>query len=247
MILRRKHSLSANEIKKAEKRGYSIALDGPAGAGKSTIAKTLAERLSYIYVDTGAMYRALSVYFLSLGLKPEDEEGIAKAVRDAKVGISYQEGQQHVLLNGTDVTDKLRTEEVSDMASRSSRYAAVRTHLLSLQRSLAKTQNVIMDGRDIGTVVLPDATLKVFLTASTEVRAKRRYDQLKTQGILNGETLSEIEADIRERDYRDTHRENAPLKQAEDAVLLDSSLLSAEDVLTEIIRLLEERISHEDE
>ncbi|MDO4266674.1 MAG: (d)CMP kinase [Eubacteriales bacterium] len=224
---------------------HSIALDGPAGAGKSTIAKSLARRLSYIYVDTGAMYRALSVYFLSLGLDPDDEKGISEAVGAAEVGIVYRDGQQHVLLNGTDVTDRLRTEEVSDMASRSSAYAAVRAHLLSLQRGLAKTQNVIMDGRDIGTVVLPCATLKVFLTASPAVRAKRRYDQLVSQGILNGATLSEIEADIRARDYRDSHRENAPLKQAEDAVLLDSSSLNAEEVQTEIIRLLEERVGHE--
>ena len=239
--------MNADQRNRMQKKGHSIALDGPAGAGKSTIAKSLAKRLSYIYVDTGAMYRALSVYFLSRGLKPEDEEGISEAVGSAEVMIRYHEGQQHVLLNGEDVTGRLRTEEVSDMASRSSRYASVRAHLLSLQRELAQTQDVIMDGRDIGTVVLPEATLKIFLTASPQVRAKRRYDQLKEQGILNGETLSGIEADIRERDYRDSHRENAPLKQAEDAVLLDSSGLTAAEVEDEIIRLLQEKLAHENE
>ena len=221
---------------------YSIALDGPAGAGKSTIAKELAKKLSYTYVDTGAMYRALAVFFLKQGLSAEDEAGISAAVKDAKIGISYQDGQQHVLLNGEDVTDRLRTEDVSAMASKTSQYAAVRAHLLSQQQGLAKTQNVIMDGRDIGTVVLPDATLKIFLTADSAVRAKRRYEQLRAQGQLCGAKLETIQAEIEERDERDMHREHAPLRQAEDAVRVDSSKMSAEEVAAEIMRLLEARI-----
>lgn len=220
---------------------YSIALDGPAGAGKSTIAKELAKKLSYTYVDTGAMYRALAVFFLEQELSAGDEAGISDAVKDAKIGISYQDGQQHVLLNGEDVTDRLRTEDVSAMASKTSQYAAVRAHLLSQQQGLAKTQNVIMDGRDIGTVVLPDATLKVFLTADSAVRARRRYEQLRAQGQLCGATLETIQAEIEERDDRDMHREHAPLRQAEDAVRVDSSKMSAEEVTAEIMRLLEAR------
>ena len=226
---------------------YSIALDGPAGAGKSTIAKELAKKLSYTYVDTGAMYRALAVFFLKQGLSAEDEAGISAAVKDAKIGISYQDGQQHVLLNGEDVTDRLRTEDVSAMASKTSQYAAVRAHLLSQQQGLAKTQNVIMDGRDIGTVVLPDATLKIFLTADSAVRAKRRYEQLRAQGQLCGATLESIQAEIEERDERDMHREHAPLRQAEDAVRIDSSKMSAEEVAAEIMRLLEARIRAQQE
>lgn len=221
---------------------YSIALDGPAGAGKSTIAKKLAEKLSYIYVDTGAMYRALAVWFLKRGLSASDEAGICEAVKDAGISLSYLNGQQHVFLNGEDVTPQLRTEAVSAMASETSQYAAVRAHLLSQQQELAKKQNVIMDGRDIGTVVLPDATLKVFLTASPAVRAKRRYEQLLEQGDLGGETLGTIQAEIEARDYRDSHREHAPLCRAEDAVLLDSSEMSAEEVEEEIARLLTERL-----
>lgn len=220
---------------------HSIALDGPAGAGKSTIAKAVAKRLSYIYVDTGAMYRALAVYFIGKGLSAEDEDSISEAVKDAAVKIVYKDGQQHVILNGADVTGKLRTEEVSAMASKSSQYAAVRAHLLALQQGLAKTQNVIMDGRDIGTVVLPDATLKVFLTARPEVRAQRRYDQLAAQGMLGEATFDEILADIKERDNRDSHREHAPLRQAEDAVLLDSSDLTEAEVEAKIIEALSKK------
>ena len=194
---------------------YSIALDGPAGAGKSTVAKSIAEKLSWVYVDTGAMYRA-----------------------GAEVSISYPDGTQHVLLNGKDVTGKLREETVSAMASKSSQYAAVRARLLSLQRELARTADVIMDGRDIGTVVLPEATLKVFLTASPRIRAERRYEQLRQQGKLQGATLPEIEAEIRDRDHRDSHRENAPLRQAEDAILLDSTSLTEEEVVLRIVEAL---------
>lgn len=222
----------------------SIALDGPAGAGKSTIAKSLAKRLSCVHVDTGAMYRALAVCFLDHGLSAENEAEISKAAERADVEIRYQDGEQRVLLCGTDVTDRLRTEEVSAMASKTSQYPAVRARLLDLQRALAETQDVIMDGRDIGTVVLPDATLKIFLTASAEVRAKRRYDQLLEQGNLNGATLSEIEAEIRERDYRDSHRAEAPLCRAEDAILIDSSAHSAEETEEAIVKALSERTEY---
>lgn len=220
---------------------YSIALDGPAGAGKSTVAKAIAEKLSWVYVDTGAMYRALALYFIEKELAPEDEAGISEAAAGAEVRISYPDGTQHVLLNGKDVTGKLREETVSAMASKSSQYAAVRARLLSLQRELAKTADVIMDGRDIGTVVLPEATLKVFLTASPRIRAERRYEQLRQQGKLQGATLSEIEAEIRDRDHRDSHRENAPLRQAEDAILLDSTGLTEEEVVLRIVEALSQK------
>lgn len=220
---------------------YSIALDGPAGAGKSTVAKAIAEKLSWVYVDTGAMYRALALYFIEKELAPEDEAGISEAAAGAEVRISYPDGTQHVLLNGKDVTGKLREETVSAMASKSSQYAAVRARLLSLQRELAKTADVIMDGRDIGTVVLPEATLKVFLTASPRIRAERRYEQLRQQGKLQGATLSEIEAEIRDRDHRDSHRENAPLRQAEDAILLDSTSLTEEEVVLRIVEALSQK------
>ena len=217
---------------------YSIALDGPAGAGKSTVAKAIAEKLSWVYVDTGAMYRALALYFIEKELAPEDEAGISEAAAGAEVSISYPDGTQHVLLNGKDVTGKLREETVSAMASKSSQYAAVRARLLSLQRELARKADVIMDGRDIGTVVLPEATLKVFLTASPRIRAERRYEQLRRQGKLQGATLSEIEAEIRDRDHRDSHRKNAPLRQAEDAILLDSTSLTEEEVVLRIVEAL---------
>ena len=221
---------------------YQIALDGPAGVGKSTIAKNLSEKLSFIYVDTGALYRALSVYFLDRGLLPSDEEGIRAVLPDISVEIRYEGGEQHVLVNGTDVTKRLRTKEVSNMASCSSQYRAVREKLLETQRELAARYNVIMDGRDIGTVILPDATLKVYLTAEPRIRAERRYNQLREQNELSGETLESIEQDIRERDFRDENREHAPLKQAKDAVLLDTSHLTIREVEERIESLLRERI-----
>ena len=221
---------------------YQIALDGPAGVGKSTIAKNLSEKLSFIYVDTGALYRALSVYFLDRGLLPSDEEGIRAVLPDISVEIRYEGGEQHVLVNGTDVTKRLRTKEVSNMASCSSQYRAVREKLLETQRELAARYNVIMDGRDIGTVILPDATLKVYLTAEPRIRAERRYHQLREQNALSGETLESIEQDILERDFRDENREHAPLKQAEDAVLLDTSHLTIREVEERIESLLRERI-----
>lgn len=217
---------------------YNIAIDGPAGAGKSTIAKMLARDLGYIYVDTGAMYRAMACYFLQNGIRAEDEAKIADACANVDVTISYRDGEQQVLLNGENVTGKIRTEEVGKMASTISVYPTVRSKLVELQHALAKTENVIMDGRDIGTVVLPDADVKIYLTASSAVRAKRRYDELTAKGVDCD--LEEIEKDIIDRDYRDMHREISPLKQAEDAVLLDTSDLDIDGVVQEMKRIIAE-------
>lgn len=212
--------------------GYNVAIDGPAGAGKSTVAKRVAKELGFIYVDTGAMYRALAVYFLKQGLKPEEAERIASACKEAVVTISYEEGMQQVYLNGENVTSLLRTEEVGNMASVSSAVPEVRAQLLELQRELAKSQDVVMDGRDIGTNILPNADVKVYLTASVETRAKRRYLELTEKGVACN--LDEIAHDIEERDTRDMNREIAPLKQAEDAVYVDSSDMSIEEVVSAI-------------
>lgn len=222
----------------------SIAIDGPAGVGKSTIAKMLAEELKYVYVDTGALYRAIAVYLSDCGISPDDlqEKRTADLIRDIRVEIRYEDGTQHVLVNGTDVTGRLRTQEISRMASVTSAIPCVREKLLDLQRELAEKYDVIMDGRDIGTVVLPQATLKLFLTASAYVRAKRRYDQLKESGILGDETLSSIQKEIEERDYQDSHREIAPLKPADDAVIVDSSDLSMEEEIRMILSHLKEKI-----
>lgn len=222
----------------------SIAIDGPAGVGKSTIAKLLAQKLGYVYVDTGALYRAIAVFLSDCGINPDDlqERRIADLIRDIRVEIRYEDGTQHVLVNGTDVTGRLRTQEISRMASVTSALSCVREKLLDLQRELAEKYDVIMDGRDIGTVVLPKATLKLFLTASACVRAKRRYDQLKESGILGEETLSSIQKEIEERDYQDSHREIAPLKPAADAVIVDSSDLSIEEEIRMIQSHLKEKI-----
>lgn len=212
---------------------FNIAIDGPAGAGKSTIAKMVAARLGFIYVDTGAMYRAMALYFLRKGIGKEDEAAIAAACGDIEISIQYEGGIQQVILNGENVSGLIRTEEVGNMASASSVYAAVRQKLLELQRTLAASANVIMDGRDIGTCILPDAQAKIYLTASSHVRALRRYKELVDKGQTCN--LEEIEQDIIERDYRDMHREIAPLKQAEDAVLVDSSQMSIDQVIEAII------------
>ena len=222
---------------------FNIAIDGPAGAGKSTIAKTLAKELGFVYVDTGAMYRAMAYYFLQQGIDKDDEAGITAAVDGADVTIRYEEGAQQVLLNGENVTGSLRTEQVGNMASATSIYPAVRTKLVALQQKLAKTTDVIMDGRDIGTCVLPDAQVKIYLTASVETRADRRYKEL----IEKGETadLAKIAADIEERDYRDMHREMSPLRQAEDALLVDSSEMSIDEVVAVIRAIAAEKRGRE--
>ena len=215
--------------------GYNIAIDGPAGAGKSTIAKLAAKKLGYVYVDTGAMYRALAIHFLDAGIAADDKEAIAGACESAEVTIKYLDSVQHVYLNGVDVTSRIREEAVGNMASKSSSIPEVRAKLLELQRTLAREEDVIMDGRDIGTNILPEADLKIYLTASTKTRADRRYKELTEKNIECD--YDEIYKDIEERDKRDMEREIAPLKQAEDAVLIDSSDMGIEEVVSEIIRL----------
>lgn len=215
--------------------GYQVAIDGPAGAGKSTIAKLVAKEKGFIYVDTGAMYRALAVYFLDQGIRAEDTDKIIRAVGQAEVKIRYEEGLQQVYLNGVNVTGRLREEAVGNMASKSSAIPEVRAKLLNLQRGLAQEEDVVMDGRDIGTCVLPEADVKVFLTASVETRARRRYDELQEKGVSCD--LEEIKADIRERDERDMTRETAPLRQADDAVLIDSSDMTIPEVTAAIAEL----------
>ena len=217
-----------------EKMGYNVAIDGPAGAGKSTIAKLVAKEKGYIYVDTGAMYRGLAIHFLKKGIDPENKEAVAKACQDAEVTIGYENGIQQIYLNGENVTEMLRTEEVGNMASKTSAIPEVREKLLDLQRSLAREKDVIMDGRDIGTNILPGADVKIYLTASVETRAERRYKELKEKGEKCD--LAEISRDIRERDERDMTREIAPLKKAEDAVLVDSSDMTIKEVVDEICR-----------
>ena len=215
--------------------GYNVAIDGPAGAGKSTIAKLVAKEKGFIYVDTGAMYRGLAIHFLNQGIQADETEKVIKACQDAEVTIRYENGIQQVYLTGANITSRLRDEEVGNMASMTSAIPEVRAKLLELQQNLARTQNVIMDGRDIGTCVLPNADVKIFLTASVETRAKRRYDELMAKGVSCN--LNEIESDIRERDYRDMTREIAPLKQAEDAVKVDSSYMTIPEVVDKIVEL----------
>ena len=214
---------------------YSIAIDGPAGAGKSTIAKLIAKRKGYIYVDTGAMYRAIALYFIEQGIDASEQNKMSEEVANANVTISYENGEQIVWLNGRNVNGLIRTEEVGRMASLSSANKEVRRKLVELQQALANKENVVMDGRDIGTCVLPNANVKLYLTADSHVRALRRYEELKAKGQEC--ELDIIEKDIIERDYQDMHRELSPLKQAEDAVLLDSSDMSIEQVADAIIHL----------
>lgn len=214
--------------------GYNIAIDGPAGAGKSTIAKKVAKKLGYIYVDTGALYRGMAVYFLENGVSADETEQIGKMCRQAVVTLGYEDGVQQVYLNGENITAKLREEEVGKMASVSSAIKEVRLQLLELQRDLASKENVVMDGRDIGTNVLPQAETKIYLTASVETRAKRRFLELQEKGVPC--VLEEIAKDIEDRDYRDMNRDVAPLKQAEDAVYIDSSEMSIDEVVAEILK-----------
>ena len=201
--------------------GYNVAIDGPAGAGKSTIAKLVAKEKGYIYVDTGAMYRGLAIHFLDKGIQPQETEKVIEACKDAEVTIAYEDAVQHVYLNGKDISSRLRNEEVGNMASVTSAIPEVRKKLLELQQNLAKTQNVIMDGRDIGTTVFPDAELKIFVTATPEIRAQRRYDELKAKG--QEASFDEILENVKQRDYIDQNREVSPLRKADDALLLDNT------------------------
>ncbi len=218
---------------------FNIAIDGPAGAGKSTIAKEIAKKINFVYVDTGAMFRSMALYLLNNNIDPENEELVSKSCPDMDITITYVDGEQQVILNGENVSGKIRTEEVGKTASTIAKYGAVRTKLLELQRALAAKEQVIMDGRDIGTAVLPNAELKVYLTASSDERARRRVKQLEENGMAAD--FEEIKADIIKRDEQDMNREIAPLKQADDAILVDSSDMSVEEVIDHIVSLYQER------
>lgn len=215
----------------------NIAIDGPAGAGKSTIAKAVAKKKGFIYVDTGAMYRAMAFFMLQKGIARDDAEAISQKCQEADITITYENGEQIVWLNGENVNAYLRTEEVGNMASVSSAQPAVRKKLVELQQALAAKSDCIMDGRDIGTCVLPNAQVKIYLTASSAVRAKRRFEELTAKGETCN--LDKIQKDIEERDYRDMHREHSPLKQAEDAILVDTSDMNIDEVIAHIISLCE--------
>ena len=219
----------------------SVAIDGPAGAGKSTIARRLARELGYRYVDTGAIYRTVA-YFMDLwGVSPKDVDGVTRYIDELTVGIEYDEdGVQHMIMNGMDVTEDIRSQDISQKASLISAHAVVREMLLDMKREVARRFNVIMDGRHIGTVVLPNATVKIFLTASAEVRAKRRTDELLAKG--QKADYDTVLKEIRQRDYQDTHREIAPLKMARDSVKVDTSDMTLEEVVAEIRRIVKEKI-----
>ena len=220
---------------------YSIAIDGPAGAGKSTIAKALAKDLGFRYVDTGAIYRTVAYFLDLLGISPKDIDGVERYIDELTIGIEYDEdGLQHMIMNGMDVTGDIRTQDISQKASLVSAHAVVRDVLLDMQRDVAKTHNVIMDGRDIGTVVLPKANVKIFLTASAEVRAQRRYDELIAKG--QKANLPTILKEIQQRDYQDTHRPIAPLKMARDSIKVDTSELSIDEVIAKIKGIVAEKI-----
>lgn len=220
---------------------YAIAIDGPAGAGKSTIAKALAKELGYYYVDTGAIYRTVAYFLDLLGVSPKDADGVERYIDELTIGIEYdEEGKQRMIMNGMDVTGEIRTQDISQKASLVSAHAVVREVLLDMQRDVAKAHNVIMDGRDIGTVVLPKADVKIFLTASPEVRAKRRTDELIAKG-----QKAEYEVVLKEiiqRDYQDTHRGIAPLKMARDSVKLDTSEMNIDGVMAEMKRIIGQKI-----
>ena len=220
----------------------SIAIDGPSGVGKSSVAKSLAEKQGYVYIDTGAMFRGIGVYVIGKGIDINDKQAVCDALKDIDETIKYIDGVQHVFVNGEDVTSKLRTEDVSKAASVTSQYQPVRDKVLELEREIAKHEHCIMDGRDIGTVVLPDATLKIYMIATPEIQAKRRYNQLVEMNKLGDATYESILADIKERDYRDSHRENAPLKKADDAIEVDTSELTKEEVIETVWKLLQQKL-----
>ena len=219
----------------------AIAIDGPAGAGKSTIARRLAAELGYCYVDTGAIYRTVAYFLDLLGISPKDADGVARYLDELTVGITYdEEGKQHMIMNGMDVTEDIRTQEISQKASLVSANPLVREMLLDLQRDMAKEYNVIMDGRDIGTVVLPNASLKIYLTASAEKRAQRRYEEYVQKG--QKATYQEVLADQKQRDYDDSHRKIAPLKKAGDAIEVDTSDLTLQESIDTVIGLMREKL-----
>ena len=220
----------------------SIAIDGPAGAGKSTIAKRLAKELGFMYVDTGAIYRTVAYFFDLWGVAPKDIDGITRYIDELNIGIEYdEEGVQHMIMNGIDVTDDIRTPEISQKASLVSAHAIVRDMLLDMQRDVAKEYDVIMDGRDIGTVVLPKATVKIFLTASAEVRAKRRCEELNAKGMKAN--YNQVLKDIQQRDYQDTHRDVAPLKMCRDSVKLDTSELDIDGVIAAMKEIIQKKVA----
>lgn len=221
----------------------SVAIDGPAGAGKSTMARALAKDLGYVYVDTGAIYRTVGYYVTLCGIGPKDIDGVTRLIDDVSIQIAYDaDGTQRMILNGRDVSDEIRTQEMSDCASKLSTLKVVRDYLLEVQRELAANHNVVMDGRDIGTVVLPNAAVKIYLTASAEVRAQRRLKDYQLKGDKKS-TLGAVLQDIRQRDERDMNRPIAPLKQAKDAVLLDTSELSIEESILAMKKIIEERLN----
>ena len=221
---------------------YSIAIDGPAGAGKSTIAKRLAKELNFQYVDTGALYRTVAYFLDLLGVSPKDVDGVERYIDELTVNIEYDEdGLQHMIMNGMDVTDDIRTQDISQKASLISAHAVVREVLLDMQQDVARHHNVIMDGRDIGTVVLPDADVKIFLTASAEVRAQRRTEELLAKG--QKANFEQILKEIKQRDYQDTHREIAPLKMARDSVKVDTSEMDIEEVVATIRQIVGKKIA----
>lgn len=217
----------------------SVAIDGPAGAGKSTLARRLAAQLGYIYVDTGAMYRAVGLYALRAGRDPKDNAAVEGLLPQISLRLDCPDGEQHIYLNGEDVSNAIRTEQAGMAASAVGANPAVRAFLLETQRQMARTQNVLMDGRDIGTVVLPDAAVKIFLTASPEARAARRWKEYQEKG--QQVSYEQVLEDVRQRDYQDTHREAAPLRQAEDAVLLDTSELDFEQSLAAMAAIIAEK------
>ena len=219
---------------------YSIALDGPGGAGKSTIAKQVAKRRGIVYVDTGAMYRAIALYMLKNNVDIHNEELVVSQLENVDIRLEYREGAQCVILNGEDVSTAIRENEVSMAASVTSAYKQVRAFLMDTQRNVAKTTSVIMDGRDIGTVVLPDAQVKIFLSADSRVRAQRRWLELQAKG--DNTPFEEVLADIEKRDWQDTHRKEAPLRQADDAVLLDTSFLDFEQAVQAVLNIIDEKV-----
>ena len=223
---------------------HNIAIDGPAGAGKSTVAQKVAKELSFVYVDTGAMYRAMALYLLRKGVNREEPDEIGEACQNAEISIEYQNGEQIVLLDGENVNAHIRTEEVGAMASVSSAVPRVREKLLDLQRKLARTMSVVMDGRDIGTTILPDADVKIYLTASSLTRARRRYLEYQEKGEACD--LAEIQKTIEERDQRDMTREISPLCQAEDAVLVDSSELTIDETVEKILSVYHSKVSEKE-